>query len=296
MRFLGKRMSWLMLVTLLMAGFLLTVACGDDDDDDDSTDVGSGTLEFYANGEEFIREGFPDKTSWNLLFSHFYVTLQGPTAYQVADDDDADAEKCALKHAGHPHEDIAEGSAHEALLGDYWLDLAEGSDRQLVGEVTDAPAGNYNYGAFSMVQADEGDFAGYSIIMVGMATKMDTDETIDFTIKLTEEMTFSSCHQEVDESYAGVVEDGGVGSMEMTFHSDHLFGDHDDLGNPEGVNPGALGFQAFADLAVDGVLDIDQAQMEQQMTADDYATFLAALYTLGHSGEGHCNYSAYVEE
>jgi hypothetical protein len=36
--------------------------------------------------------------------------------------------------------------------------------------------------------------------------------------------------------------------------------------------------------------------MEAQLSADDYATFMAALYTLGHSGEGHCEYSAYEAE
>ena len=77
--------------------------------------------------------------------------------------------------------------------------------------------------------------------------------------------------------------------MEMTFHSDHLFGDADDLGNPDGVNPIALGFGPFADLAQDGALSIDQGQMQQQLSVDDYATFLAALHTLGHSGEGHCD-------
>ncbi len=277
------------LIALLAASALLLAACGDDDDDDDAGS--GGTLTFLANGEEFIRGGFTDKTSWTLSFDHFYITLSGLTGVQVVEE--TDTQQLTVAHAGHPHVDIPEGAAHVALDGVYTLDLTQGDGPTTIGSM-DAPIGNYNYAAFNMTQQDDGDFAGYSIIMQGTATK--DAETIAFTIKLTEQMTFSGCHQEVDDEFAGVVELGGEGSVETTYHSDHLFGDFGELGNPDSVNPSALGFQPFADLAVDGVLDIDQAQMEAQMTPDDYATFLAALYTLGHSGEGHCNYTAFDEE
>jgi hypothetical protein len=32
------------------------------------------------------------------------------------------------------------------------------------------------------------------------------------------------------------------------------------------------------------------------MASGDYDTFIEALRTTGHSGEGHCNYAAYEEE
>ena len=273
---------------------LLPVACGDDDDDDDSADVGSGTLEFYTNGEDFILNGFTGKTGWDITFDHFYINLYGPTAYQVAEDTSSAGIEPA--HAGHPHNDIPEGSAHAALTGDYWVDLHEaGTDETnlvLLDSVDDAVAGNYNYASFVVRHTETGDYAGYSLVMTGSATK--GEETVDFTIKLLDEMIFSSCHQEVDDEYAGVVEDGGVGSIEMTFHSDHMFGDADTLDDPDGVNPGAVGFQPFADLATDGVLDIDQGEMADLMPTDDYTTFVAALRTIGHSGEGHCGYTEYT--
>lgn len=286
---------------LLLVPVLFLASCEEnDDDDDDDSASGKGSLEFYANGEEFIRDGFVGKTGWDIQFDHFYVNVFGPTAYQVA------VEKLTMNpsettpenggtydalHAGHPHEDIPEGSAHEALTGEYWLDLHEGNDRQLVGTITNAPVGNYNYINFAMTQKTDGDYPGYSTVMIGTATK-DT-ETIQFTIKLDEQMAFSGCHQELDDENAGVVAKGGTGSVEMTFHSDHLFGDYESLDDPDSVNPGAIGFQPFADIATAGVLDIDQDQMQSQMSTDDYTTFIAALHTLGHSGEGHCEYSEY---
>ena len=289
---------FLVMVFALAFALVLTNGCGDDDDDDDDDDAGSGTLEFYTNGEEFILDGFTGKTGWSIAFDHFYVNIYGPTAYQVAEEENTSSQSLLPAHAGHPHEDIPEGSAHEALTGTYWVDLhatgSDGTNRVLLGSVEDSPAGNYNYSSFALIQQETGDFADYSIVMIGTATK-DAD-TVEFTIALTEEMLFSSCHQETDDEYAGVVEDGGVGSTEMTFHSDHLFGDFDELDDPDSVNPIALGFQPFADLAVDGVLDIDQEEMQAQMDVNDYTTFIAALRTLGHSGEGHCNYNAYEEE
>jgi len=59
---------------------------------------------------------------------------------------------------------------------------------------------------------------------------------------------------------------------------------------------GAVGFQPFADMADAGVLDIDQLDMAANMDPDKFGVFLAALYTLGHLGEGHCAYSAYIAE
>lgn len=289
---------WMMILITALLTFI-AISCGDYDDDDDD-DGETGTLEFYANGEDFIRDGFVGKTGWNIAFDHFYVTLEGPTGFQVAEEaltfspeiPGTDEEYLPV-HAGHPHDDIPEGAAHESLTGTYWLDLHDGPDPLLVDKIQGVPVGNYNYVNFAMVQADEGDYAGYSIIMIGTATK--DAESVQFTIKLTEQMTFSNCHQEVDDENAGVVTAGGTGSVEMTFHSDHLFGDFEDLGNADGVNPIALGFQPFADLAEGGVLDIDQDQMADRMEPDDYATFFAALYTLGHSGEGHCEHSDYVD-
>ncbi len=288
-----RSMFHLMLVLSFLGAAIAIPACGgDDDDDDDSGDAGSGTLEFYANGEEFIRDGFVTMDGWQVAFDHFYVNYVGLTGIQVAE---AQAElSFPAKHAGHPHNDIPESSAHMAATGAFWMDLAAGDDRALITSVADAPAGNYNYANFEVIHTTEGDYAGHSIVMIGSASK-DT-QTLPFTIRLDEQMVFSACHQEVDDEYAGVVSDGGTGTVEITFHSDHIFGDESTLGEEGSVNDGALGFGPIAALAEGGVVDIDQTQLANGLSGDDYLTFIDALRTTGHSGEGHCNYAAYTGE
>ena len=117
------------------------------------------------------------------------------------------------------------------------------------------------------------------------------------TIKLTEEMLFSSCHQELDDENAGVVAKGGTGSLELTFHSDHIFGDQDTLTEEGSVNEIALGFEAISKLAdEDDVVDVTQDEMHDGLEETEYQVFIAALRTIGHSGEGHCGYSVPEEE
>jgi len=41
-----------------------------------------GTLQFHANGEDFVRQGFVSKDGWAITFDHVYVTLADATAYQ----------------------------------------------------------------------------------------------------------------------------------------------------------------------------------------------------------------------
>lgn len=291
---MSRHVFWFLgMVAVLALAAAALPGCGDDDDDDD--DEATGTLEFYANGETFIRDGFVSMDGWTMSFEHFYVNYYGPTGIQVVEDESADddSEETAAKHAGHPHNDIPEGSAHVAVEGSFWLDLAEGEDRQLMTS-TEAPVGNYNYANFAVVKTDEADWAGYSIVMIGAAQK--DAETVAFTIKLDEAMTFSNCEQTVDDEFAGVVEEGGVGSVEITFHSDHIFGDESTLGEEDSVNEIALGFDSLFALSDGGVLDIDQSALAAGLSAEDYQTFLDALRTTGHSGEGHCNYAAYEEE
>ncbi|MCL4234756.1 MAG: hypothetical protein KJ042_09570, partial [Deltaproteobacteria bacterium] len=254
----SRTLLGLVLALSLVSAALWLPACGDDDDDDDdSADAGSGTLEFYANGEEFIRDGFVTMDGWSIAFDHFYVNYVGLTGIQVAETESGYS--IPVKHAGHPHNDIPEGSAHVAATGAFWMDLAAGDDRSLITSVADAPAGNYNYANFEVIHTTEGEHAGQSIVMIGSASK-DAD-TVAFTIRLDEQMVFSACHQEVDDEYAGVVADGDTGSVEITFHSDHIFGDESTLDDPDSVNPYALGFGPFAALATDGVLDVTQSDL-----------------------------------
>ncbi|MGB3613727.1 MAG: hypothetical protein WBA10_08035, partial [Elainellaceae cyanobacterium] len=41
----------------------------------------AGTLEFRANGEDFVRQGFVSKDGWQMDFDHLYVTLSELKAY-----------------------------------------------------------------------------------------------------------------------------------------------------------------------------------------------------------------------
>ncbi|MCB1154683.1 hypothetical protein KDL45_13595 [bacterium] len=284
------KFRWMMMTMMLACALAMTaIACGgDDDDDDDATDVGTGTLNFYANGEEFGRNGFTTKDGWALSFDGFWANVTGFTAYQAA---------ITEKHPGHPHSDIPEGASHVALVDSYWVNLAEGDDRTLVASMEDVPAGNYNYVNFVLDNTDEGDFAGNTIVWTGTATK--DEDTVDFTIALPEQMIFINCLQEVDDAEAGVVEDGGEGSVELTLHADHLFGDADEPEDTvDGVNEFALGFEPFAEYALANGNSIDTTghDLSEFISDTEKQVFVTALYTIGHSGEGHCDYETYSED
>ncbi len=286
-----RRTTTLLMVALaLVAAVAIAVAvgCAGDDNGDDDEEKGTGTLVFTANGEEFVREGFTSKDGWDLVFDHLYITIKSPTAFQVAEDEGE-----GEKHGGHPHEDIPEGAAHEALIGEFFVDLAAGDGPTELGRVEDAEVGNYNRLNFDVVDATseaEGlvsDYEGYSIVMIGTATKGhgSKHQVINFNIKLTEQMRYTNCGPNED---AGVVEKGGVGYAEMTFHFDHVFGD---IEGEEDLNEFALGFDPLAELAdEDGNLDVTQEDLENNMSAGDYLKFMDALRSIGHSGEAHCDY------
>jgi len=38
----------------------------------------TGKLQFYANGEDFVRQGFVSKDGWSISFDHVYITLSDP--------------------------------------------------------------------------------------------------------------------------------------------------------------------------------------------------------------------------
>ncbi|MEO1288023.1 MAG: DUF4382 domain-containing protein, partial [Chloroflexota bacterium] len=46
-------------------------------------DVATGTLEFHANGEDFVREGFVSKDGWIINFDHVWVSLSNVRAHQT---------------------------------------------------------------------------------------------------------------------------------------------------------------------------------------------------------------------
>lgn len=319
-----KQFRFIIIIALmLIAPGLLFFGCDDDDDDNDSTVDGKGTVIFNANGEGFVHDGFTSEDGWNISFTHVYINIEGPTAYQVAE-----SSTKSTRHAGHPHASIPEGSAHAALTGQYFLDLKKSGETPVfeVGRVTDATIGNYNYLNFNIVQTNStdnptviaedtvtvSDYDGYSIVLIGTATYGNPiTTTVDFTIKFDEEMALYGCGPlldlDEDGTNDGVLADGGTAETQMTFHFDHIFGDYGDDGDepestdPEDINFWGIGFDPFAELIdgvyVEGVLqegeftdnDITQEDMKTNMLNADYFQFIATLKTLCHIGEGHCH-------
>ena len=262
-----KRAFVLALAVLFVLSSVL-IGCAEEE-------VEVGTLQFYANGEDFVRQGFVSKDGWSVNFDHVYVTLADVAAYQTDPPYDPHT-------GGYIDADVEVG-----LAGVYTVDLAERSedaDPILVGQVEDADAGHYNAISWEMVKATSGPAAGYSLVVVGKAAK--DSQSIDFTISVEEEYEYS-CGEYVGDERKGIVEDGGTADVEMTFHFDHIFGDID-APMDDHLNLGATGFDPFAAIAEDGELDVDVAGLQGKLSAGDYQTLVDVLPTLGHVGEGHC--------
>ncbi len=247
----------------------------------------TGTLEFWANGEAFIREGFVSKDGWELSFDHVYVTLADITAYQTDPpfDPEGDAD--------------LQAQALVSLSGPITVDLvtAPPAERALLGSL-DAPPGHYNALSWRMVPAVSGPAQGYSLWLQGKARPAEDpeaaallpDDTIAFVLKFSPELAFT-CGEYVGEERKGFVRAGQVADLEATFHFDHLFGDGD-LPPEDSLNQGALG---FAPLVAEGSasLEIDWANLQdQQHSSADANRILEILRELGHVGEGHCRETA----
>ncbi|MFA5367328.1 MAG: DUF4382 domain-containing protein [Dehalococcoidia bacterium] len=219
----------------------------------------AGTLQFYANGEDFVREGFVSKDGWSITFDHVYITLSDITAYQTDPAYDA-------------HSDGAiAGNVEVALSGIHTIDLAAGdedADPILVGNVHNVATGHYNSIYWKMAQATSGPSAGYSLVMIGTAEK--DGETVDFSIKFDSVCEYS-CGEYVGDERKGIVSAGGSADLEMTFHFDHLFGDIETPADDE-LNLGAPGFEALLAMQAGGDPGMNMADLH-----------------LGHVGEGHCH-------
>jgi len=235
-----------------------------------------GTLQFYANGEDFVRQGFVSKDGWAITFDHVYITLADVTAYQSDPPYDP--------HAGSE----VQAKAKVGLDGAHTVDLAEGgadASPILVGEVQDAAVGHYNAVHWKMAQATSGPASGYSLVVVGTAEK--DGQTVNFTIEVEQEYEYT-CGEYVGDERKGILQANGTADAEMTFHFDHIFGDVDTPMDDE-PNVGATGFEPFAQVAEGGALDTDIAGLQTKLSAEDYQMLVDILPTLGHVGEGHCH-------
>ena len=219
----------------------------------------SGTLQFYANGEELATEGFIEpkltKDGWALTFSHIFVTLSDITAYQTDP-----------PYNAHEGGEIS-ATTSAALQGVHTLDLVMGADEDslvLIGEVQ-APAGHYNAISWRMTKAESGMLAGYSMVLTGKAEK--DGQTVKFQLYSSEERTYR-CGEFVGDERKGFLEADGTADLELTFHLDHIFGRADKPAD-DVMNVEALGFAPFADGAKKHVIQLRRLH-------------------IGHAGEGHC--------
>jgi len=222
---------------------------------------GTGKIVFYANGEDFVREGFLEKKGWKITFDHLYVNIANPVAYN------------------------SKGLKAE-LEGTYLVDLAEGDSKAkpiVVGTLDGLKEGNYQSLKFGLKRAEKGDYKGYSIVMIGKAEK--GNDVRDFTIKLDEEIVFDGKEGYVGDEVKGMLLKGKETSVEMTFHFDHVFGDRSAPANDH-VNSGSVGFDYFNAFAKNGKIDVAQKDL---VKTKGYKILLGAIATLGHLGEGHCH-------
>ena len=236
----------------------------------------TGELSIYANGEDFVRQGFMSKDGWDIQFDNVLVNLDAITAYQTDPPYDPDSES------------ELEALVAISLEDTYLVDLAEGdegADPLLVDVFEAAPEGQYNAVSWEMVQAEEGDTEGYTLVITGTAVK--DDDEVAFTIKIETEYAYT-CGEYVGDERKGILDADDEADLELTFHFDHVFGDGE-LPADDDLNVLAPGFDVFAALAEDGALDVDMAQLEEQMDAEVFQMVSDILPTLGHVGEGHCH-------
>ncbi len=243
-------------------------------EEENTTTDETGTLEFVANGEDFVRQGFVTKDGWQVDFEHLYVTLDEVTAYQS--DPPFDAE------AGGTPEAAVTVSIDEPIT----IDLAEGdADAEpILVKAMDAPMGRYNALSWKMIPAEDGAAAGQTLWMEGTASK--DSETVEFAIKLDPILGYV-CGDFVGDERKGILEGTDTADIEATFHFDHLFGDGEAAPDDD-INTGALGFDPLAAIAQDGSLDVTMTDLEAQLSPEEYETLLSILPSLGHVGEGHC--------
>jgi hypothetical protein len=254
---------------------MLFAACGEEPGDTGTadTDGSTGALSFFANGEDFVREGFYSRDGWHITFRHLYITVSDVTAFQT--DPPYDPET---------NIDItAEVTA--SLDGTFTVDLAPGEGPVALGTLDSVPAGLYNALSWNLVPASSGPSEGYSIYIDAQAEKDDQS----YNVLLGIEQGYSyRAGEYVGDERKGIVTPGGTASLEMTFHLDHIFGD---MTQPAdcALNTMATGFEPFALLMQEGTVQGDIHTLSLRLPEETYTRLFETLQTLGHTGEGHCN-------
>lgn len=223
----------------------------------------TGNLRFVANGEGFVAEGFTDKNGWKINFSKVIINLSDISVTSK------------------------DGNTTIKLDKNYILDL-KSTQNAIVSVFTknNVAATEYRRLKWSMKRMQDGEFKGYSLVLIGKAVK--GNKNIDFTIKIDEELSWDCVEGYSGDVIKGIVKKGKTGEVEMTFHFDHIFGDKSASPTTH-VNTGSVGFDYFVEFANNGNLVIDQKTLSQKTKKKTFVKFLKALHGLGHSGEGHAN-------
>jgi len=102
------------------------------------------------------------------------------------------------------------------------------------------------------------------MLFIGTAEK--DGEVIDFSLGIELEVAYLG-GDFVGDIRKGILSAGDSAEVEMTFHLDHFFG-RDDKDPDDPMNLEAFGFGPLAELAVDGSVVVDLADLE---TALNYA-------------------------
>ena len=238
-----------------------------------------GTLTLVANGEDFVRQGFVSKDGWQIDFDRLYVNFSDATAYST--------ESSFEPQKGDTKDSIDYQNKAEFFNSATTVDLAEGEADAAPVVVAEAsvPTGFYNALTWKLSTADDNSpIAGDTIALQGQATK--DGQTVNFDLGFNQPAEYV-CGEFVGEDRQGVVAADNPGQLEATFHFDHIFGDADTPAE-DALNQDALGFQPLANLASNGTLQLDEAELANQLSDREYQQLTEAISGLGHVGEGHC--------
>ncbi len=266
-----------LLIFLLIAvmAVVLTAGCGSQEeatetDAEKAEAVETGTLEMDYNMNESPKEGLISKDGWLIKFDHIYMTLANVKAYQT----DPPYSPMDAESEFNPVEEVS-------FEGLYNIDLAQSDDPVVLAAANDVPVGHYNAVSWDNVQTQDGEYAGYSIVLIGQASK--DGEEVAFNLKFDPQYKYLGGEYVGDER-KGFVQAGETADVEMTFHFDHFFGDSNKPADCKINTLRAVGFDFFNRFAENGEVNLDMAQMKELLTDEEVNKIVGSLKCLAHSG------------
>lgn len=235
-----------------------------------------GILTLVANGEDFVRQGFVSKDGWEIEFDRLDVNLSDAVAYSTESFEPQPGDtKKSVKFQ------------HRAKFDTKAIDLAAGEvdAEPITVAQAEVPLGFYNALTWGLSTAEpDSAIAGNTMVLDGRANK--NGETVDFVLGFNQPVEYV-CGEFIGEERLGIVQADEPGQVETTFHFDHIFGDAD-TSLEDALNADALGFQPLADLASEGMLELDETDLAERLSPQNYQKLTEAIAGLGHVGEGHC--------